>query len=460
MEKPQTVNIVEVCRVAPVPDLPSSASPKSLPLTLFDLLWLRFSPVQRLFFYEISCPNSSLFNSIIPKLKHSLSLTLHHFFPLCGNLIWPQDSPKPIVSYVKGDGVSLTIAESNMDFYHLSDNNNFRDVMECQPLIPNLEVSHEKASVMALQVTVFPNSGFCIGITNHHAVLDGKTSISFVKSWARICKFDSPCLVPEHTPFYDRTVIKDPAGLETVYADAWLNLSGPNNRSLTLMDRPIELGAVRGTFQLSGEDIEKLRKSVRGTEHSKRSSSSSTVRISTFSIICGYAWACVEKAKEKRETRAALGFPVDCRRRLKPSNHPTYFGNCIMAAYVGLETEELLGENGVSVTVEAINEAISGLEDGVLNGLEKWGSVISNSDKKSHVGFTTVAGSSRFEVYKTDFGWGTPRKVEITSIDRTGAISVADSPNGNGGVELGLVLKTQEMEAFASLFAKGLEALI
>ncbi|KAF3444871.1 hypothetical protein FNV43_RR14564 [Rhamnella rubrinervis] len=451
MEKPQTVNIVEVCRVAPEPDLPSSATPKSLPLTFFDLLWLRFPPVQRLFFYEISSSNSSLFDSIIPKLKHSLSLTLHHFFPLCGNLIWPQECPKPIVSYVKGDGVSLTIAESNMDFNHLSDNNNFRDVMECQPLIPNLEVSHEKASVMALQVTVFPNSGFCIGITNHHAVLDGKTSISFVKSWARICKFDSPCLVPELTPFYDRTVIKDPAGLETIYADAWLNASGPNNRSLTLMDRPIELGAVRGTFELSGEDVEKLRKSVRGSEHSKRRS--------TFSIICGYAWACVEKAKEKRETRAALVFPVDCRHRLKPRIHPTYFGNCIAGAFVGVETEELLGENGVSVAVEAINEAISGLEDGVLNGAEKWGPIISNSDKESRVGFTSVAGSSRFEVYKTDFGWGTPRKVEITSIDRTGAISVADSANGNGGVELGLVLKTQEMEAFASLFAKGLEAL-
>lgn len=70
-----------------------------------------------------------------------------------------------------------------------------------------------------------------------------------------------------------------------------------------------------------------------------------------------------------------------------------------------------------------------------------------------------VAGSPRFEVYSTDFGWGKPKKVEMTSIDRTGAICASESKNGNGGVEIGLVLKMQKMEAFASFFAEGIEAL-
>ncbi|KAM1653121.1 hypothetical protein ACFX1Q_006322 [Malus domestica] len=119
-----SVKVVEVCKVAPQPSTPdSSAIPESLPLTLFDLLWLRFAPVQRLFFYEINNPNSSDTNfthsTLIPKLKTSLSLTLKQFLPLAGNVIWPKESPKPILRYVRGDGVLLNIAESDSDFHHI-----------------------------------------------------------------------------------------------------------------------------------------------------------------------------------------------------------------------------------------------------------------------------------------------------------------------------------------------------
>lgn len=448
MAQPQTVKVVEVCRVAPAPDLPNSASPLSLPLTFFDLLWLRFPPVQQLFFYEIPSPNTPLFDSVIQKLKHSLALTLHHFYPLCGNLLWPQDSTEPTLSYVDGDGVSLTIAESNLDFYHLS-SNNFRDALACHPLIPQLEVSREKASVMALQVTVFPKAGFSIGITTHHAVLDGKTIMSFVKSWSQICKTDSPSVAPELAQFYDREVITDEAGLGAVYLNEWLNHGGPDNRSLTLLEKPVSPSAVRGTFQLSKGDIDKLRKVVSGGDPSKR--------VSTFSLVVGYVWACLERAKEVKDKEAILVFNVDCRPRLKPEIPPGYFGNCIARRYVVVDTEEVLGENGVTVAVDAITAGVKGLDkDGVLNGAETWVSALNKSEPKSAT-VTGVAGSPRFEVYNIDFGWGKPRKAEVTSIDKARAMSLSEAKNGNGGVEIALVLMKQEMETFASSFAKGLQ---
>ncbi|PRQ30874.1 putative isoflavone-7-O-beta-glucoside 6''-O-malonyltransferase [Rosa chinensis] len=81
---PNPVKVVEVCRVAPQP---ASAS-MSLPLTFFDLLWLRFEPFQRLFFYEAS--NTTLFfKSILPRLKTSLSLTLHHLLETSPSLKTP-----------------------------------------------------------------------------------------------------------------------------------------------------------------------------------------------------------------------------------------------------------------------------------------------------------------------------------------------------------------------------------
>ena len=87
MAKPNAVKVVvEVCRVAPQPVLSAA---KSLPLTFFDLHWLRFGfgPFQRLFFYEEASNTALFFDSMLPRLKASLSLTLHHFSPLAGNLI-------------------------------------------------------------------------------------------------------------------------------------------------------------------------------------------------------------------------------------------------------------------------------------------------------------------------------------------------------------------------------------
>ncbi|PQQ10726.1 phenolic glucoside malonyltransferase 1-like isoform X1 [Prunus yedoensis var. nudiflora] len=71
-----------------------------------------------------------------------------------------------------------------------------------------------------------------------------------------------------------------------------------------------------------------------------------------------------------------------------------------------------------------------------------------------------VAGSPRFGIYDTDFGWGRPSKVEVVSIEETGAMSLAESRDGiPGDVEVGLVLEKHHMQAFASLFAKGLQDL-
>lgn len=44
---------------------------------------------------------------------------------------------------------------------------------------------------------------------------------------------------------------------------------------------------------------------------------------------------------------------------------------------------------------------------------------------------SSIAWSPRFEVYSVDFGWGRPKKMEITSIDKTAAIFMSVNRNGN-----------------------------
>ncbi|KAF8389929.1 hypothetical protein HHK36_024448 [Tetracentron sinense] len=454
-----SVKVLEQCRVAPPPD---SVIQTSLPLTFFDLIWLRFPPTQRLFFYDSPHSKTHFTKSLIPKLKRSLSLTLQHFYPLAGSLTWPPHSEKPMIHYAHGDSVSLTVAESDNAFYHLS-GNHARDINEFHPLLPQLLVSETVAAVLALQVTVFPNCGFCIGIATRHAVADGRTSTTFMKSWASICRSGDSALLPQcPLPVYDRFLIKDTVGLEKIYLNELVksNVSDTesNNRSLAVMNprAPPDTFKVKGTFELSRDDIERLRKWVLTRREKDKDKKTPPLHATTFVLTCAYVWVCLVRAEEIRNKKVSLAFSVDCRSRLDPPIPATYFGNCITARIITAETCEIMGEDGVSVAVEAFSEAIRELDIGVLRGMEEFISLTHPTEAEWLMG---IAGSTQFGVYGTDFGWGRPIKVEMPSTDITGAISLTESKDGSGGVEVGLALNKLKMEAFASLFSYGLKCI-
>ncbi|KAI4346685.1 hypothetical protein L6164_007558 [Bauhinia variegata] len=459
MTRPNTVKILQVLPVAPPPGTTISTAPTSLPSTYFDIVCLRASPAERLFFYEFPHPTTSFFDSVLPKLKHSLSFTLQHFPPLAGNLVWPHESPKPIIRFVPGDALSLTIAQSDSDLNHISGTNPC-EALEHYPLVPHLTTSHEKTSVLAVQITLFPGSGFSIGAVAHHAVLDGKTSTLFLKSWAHICSkltetspSSPPPSLPENLiPFFDRAVIRDPKDIGAIYINEWTKHDAANSRSVKLWnwDNKIPHEEIRGTFELTPSDLQKLKESVASELKNK------SFPVSKFALTSAYTWACLVKAEQTESNSVTLIFAADCRSRLEPPIPPTYFGNCISVQRVSLETKNLLGNDGFITALEAISENLNGLKAGVLNGAETWLSHVGNqSDKKIR-----ISGSPRFEVYSIDFGWGRPKKVEMTSIaKKVGAFSVEESRHGNGGIEIGLALKKSDMEAFSALFAEGLESI-
>ncbi|KAI9086118.1 hypothetical protein K1719_031951 [Acacia pycnantha] len=128
---------IEICIVEPADYNLSTAS--SLPLTFFDLKWLKFLPLERLFYYEFPYPTTHFFDHVM---------------------------------------LFLVIAESDdaADFDHLS-SFELCETTECRHLVPHLTISQDQASVLALHVTLFPNYGFSIGMTSHHTVLDGELQL-------------------------------------------------------------------------------------------------------------------------------------------------------------------------------------------------------------------------------------------------------------------------------------------
>ncbi|KAM0049786.1 putative anthocyanin 6''-O-malonyltransferase [Helianthus debilis subsp. tardiflorus] len=127
----QTLTSVEKCNISPPPN---TVGKRSLPLTFFDLVWLLFHPVHQLFFYDFPHSKSHFIETVIPTLKHSLSITLQHFFPFAGNLIVLPNS-KPEIRHTDGDSLALIFAECNLDFNHLKQNHP-RDCNKFHPLVP------------------------------------------------------------------------------------------------------------------------------------------------------------------------------------------------------------------------------------------------------------------------------------------------------------------------------------
>ncbi|KAK9139567.1 hypothetical protein Scep_009248 [Stephania cephalantha] len=469
--KEMKLRVLEISQISPPPTSPITES--SLPLTYFDLPLLLRAPPELLMFFTIPNININHFmGSLLPQIKLSLSLTLQFFHPLAGNLIWSHQSNQPIIRYSHGDSVSLTVAETNADFNHLS-GHLARDPEQVQKLVPQLDNSSSKSPgsvpVFAAQITLFPGLGISLGTTHLHCVSDGRTSAMFLKSWALISRFGDISLVLQSKwllPMFDRSVIKDvdnkfhrlylkelvkfirSKSLSEQDCNSWLLLS------LNLKSPPDQ---VMVTFELTRTDLDSLKRLV---------SSKSGQSPSRFELACAYIWVCLAKSKTSvggvgdvgGDEISSISFAADYRARLAPPVPSTYFGNCVIGVRASAKRSDVVGENGIVVALEGIMKEVRELGASVVRNSEaRIARLITNGPHR----FDVIAGSPQFRFYDVDFGWGRPKKVEFVTVARTGAILFADSRNGggDGGIEISLARGKEEMDAFGAAFVGGLNDL-
>lgn len=469
---PTTVNVLETCRVSPPP---AAVADKTLPLTFFDVIWLTFHPMSRVLFYEFPCSATNFSQTTIPNLKNSLSLALKHFFPLAGNVVTPPDITitNPVIRYSNGDSVSVTFAEcTSVKFNHVS-RNDARDAEELCPLVPQLPEGSTSnmfgegtviSPLFAVQVTLFPDQGISIGLTNSHVVGDGSSMFNFVKSWASFAKQigddnDLDALTsPEVLPFYDRDVIKDPKGISSIYRKQIGGLIGQYvQQKFEAQHTSASNKKVRETFYMYRADIQALKNLV-------TTKLPSLSYVSSITVVCAYLWTCLAKTRAavgdalKTEDEAQhFGIAVDCRARLDPPIPATYFGNCITSANAHGKSKELVGEGGFYKAAELIGEALgnklNNKEGGVMKDIEKlfddYGGVIT----KGEWGMG-VAGSPNLDYYSSiDFGFGKPKKFEFVS-EPLSLSRCKDSKDGD--MEIGLCLPKNQMDVFPTIFAEGM----
>ncbi|XP_047336891.1 malonyl-coenzyme:anthocyanin 5-O-glucoside-6'''-O-malonyltransferase-like [Impatiens glandulifera] len=281
--------------------------------------------------------------------------------------------------------------------------------------------------------------------------MDGKSTAMFIKSWATICRlgFLTPELMPNHET---RSILMDdPLKLSPIFIDHWMKLKlktidGNDTtqvRSLLPMDKKPAPGLFKRTFRLTPEQVRQIKGKLIKSP------------VSSFTAVCSYIWTCLVKAEKGDITKenVYLNINVDCRGRWEPPVPENYFGNCVTYRFAKAKVESLEAGDGVAVAAAAISEAIGSLGNGgVMKGAEKWLSEVSWTFRNEKV--YGIGGSTWFDLYGADFGWGRPRKVEMVSIDRNSSLSLCDARDGDGVIEIGIVLTKVKMEAFASIFAQ------
>ncbi|KAK4726566.1 hypothetical protein R3W88_031483 [Solanum pinnatisectum] len=152
-------SMIEQFQVAPPP---CSAAELTLRLTYFDHTSLSFGCNRQILFYNLPISKPDFIQTIIPSLKHSLSLALKYYTILAGNLVCPiiNSSGYPELRYKTGDSVSVIFSKTTtMDFNYLIGNHP-RKAKDFYPFIPQLEEPKDApgvqlAPVLAIKVTLF-----------------------------------------------------------------------------------------------------------------------------------------------------------------------------------------------------------------------------------------------------------------------------------------------------------------
>ncbi|EEC73179.1 hypothetical protein OsI_07226 [Oryza sativa Indica Group] len=436
-------------RVAPSsPDGVPMLGKRAVPLTFLDAIWLPTPPVDRVFFYRLGADDDGV-DAVLSRLADSLSRALHVFYPLAGRLrLTPGKTNRYELFYQPGDAVAFTFAEHDdgvgVDELAADDP---REVAKIAPLVPELP---DGGAVLAVQATVLPPArrGLALGVTVHHAACDGSSSTHFLHTWAAACA--GAAVLPK-PPVIDRTFIRE-------REDLYDYMVSRTEESDKFRSPDVADSKLLATFTLSGGILQSIKDRVAGVaaRRGKSPPPRCTSVVATFAVV----WQCHIRAAlgdveadNKHHGRAHFIFPTDHRARMEPRVPDKYLGNCVGPCFASAPKEEIAAadaEDGLYTTCAAIAAAV---DEGTRYDPDYWKRCM------EHVGGMSasdgpplaVAGSPRFRVYDVDFGFGRPAKVDVVSVAKTGAISVAEGRRG--GIEVGVGLPPERMERFRRCFA-------
>nr|KYP36402.1 Anthranilate N-benzoyltransferase protein 1 [Cajanus cajan] len=430
---------------------PNQPTPKE-PLWLSDSdLVAPLSHVPTIYIYKAKHNNT-----IIERLRDSLSKILVFYYPVAGRLMLTESGRMEVDCNAKG--VTLLEAETTNT---LGDYGDFSPSQSTKKLVPTVDYTQpiEEHPLLLVQLTKFHGGeGFAIGFAIFHPLVDGISAINFINKWAKVARGEA--LGHNEMPFLDRTLLKFPHQPSATRIDIpqWGSTQQHKTDKVTQKKREMSVEV----FKLTSSHVEKLKK--KANDQSLKEGSRPYTR---FEVISAHIWRCYDKAREIGENQPTrVRFSVDIRNKLIPPLPQNYFGNALARAVthkccVGdiissplIYATQKIREAVYAVTDEYIRSYLSSIfGQGHLDSIEAFfsgqGSPISSPDPNDHVFMMTSW--ITMPVYDADFGWGKPVHFGLGIEFREHRAVILPSSDGDG-VIVSLSFPTVHLQLIKKFF--------
>ncbi|CAL8101837.1 unnamed protein product [Prunus armeniaca] len=398
-----SVKYISECFVQP--HHASEESKQPFYLTPGDLAMLSVHYIQKGLLFskppEAKLGQEDFTNSLLERLKHSLSTALVHFYPLAGRFVTEKNEDPPLyLVYVdcnNSPGAKFIYATLDMS---ISDILSPTDV----PLVVQSFFDHDRAvnhdghtmSLLTIQVTELVD-GIFIGLSMNHCLGDGTSYWHFFNIWSEIFQAQAQ---GDHNNFVPN--ISRPPVLKRWFPDGHgpiINL--PFKHSDEFIGRYEAPKLRERMFHFSSESIAKLK--------AKANAESNTTKISSFKSLSALMWRSITRARGlPRDQGTSCRLAANLRGRLEPPLSGDYFGNSIHPIRSEIVPAGELLEHGLGWAAWKLHEA-------VVNHNDKWIREHVDGWLKSpavyQVSFfdplSVMMGSSpRFNMYGNQFGMG------------------------------------------------------
>ncbi|XP_009365277.2 uncharacterized acetyltransferase At3g50280-like [Pyrus x bretschneideri] len=397
-------NVKQISECFIHPHHASEESKKPFYLTPNDLALLSVHYIQRGLLFskppEAMLDQKSFTNSLLERLKQSLSIALVHFYPLAGRLV-TKKSEDPVLYLVYVDcnnspGAKFIYATLDLS---ISDILSPIDV----PLVVQSFFDHDRAvnhdghtmSLLTIQVTELVD-GIFIGLSMNHCLGDGTSFWHFFNIWSEI--FQAQAQGDNNSV----ATISRPPVLERWFPDGHGPIiSLPFKHSDEFIGR-FEAPPLRERmFHFSAESLAKLK--------AKANAESDTTKISSFQSLSALLWRSITRARcQPPDQGTSCRLAANNRARLDPPLSGDYFGNSIYPISSKMVPAGELLEHGLGWAAWKLHEAVVNHNDKVIREH-------TNAWLESPVVYqvsvfeplsVTIGSSPRFNMYGTVFGMG------------------------------------------------------
>ncbi|CAN6288365.1 unnamed protein product [Urochloa humidicola] len=434
---------------AGVPRAALPAPGRRVPLSPFDAYWAALPPIRRVFLFPPPSPPAP-FADVASALRSSLVAVLPSFLPFAGELVHDADEPRPVaIACGEGAGVVFVEAETELDFATLVEEGAEHDVGALQQLVPDIRRDELPAPVMAAQVTEFiggGGGGIAVGLTLHHAAADGRGLWRFLEMWASAAASGAgSATAPVASPLHDRSLVSFEGDDEL--ARVFLRQVAPDLPRIVPKTKEDpstghKSNLSRRTFTLSSSVIQRLKQQL-------AAAAGMATTPSTFATVVAHGWVSIARASGFTDGAPVFAtFLADIRAHLSPRVPDAYVGNCLALCAVAMAGAELTGPGGPARAGLAIVEAVAEVRRDPLAGRARWVSMFADIPRGRAV---IVAGSPWFPAYGVDFGFGSPVRAELASMNHDGEMVLVAGREA-GSVQASVAIAAVKMTTFRELF--------